>query len=249
MKKLITFVAVLAMLIPLSAMAMTPVADSELAEVTGQMGVDIAIVDFTMDLSIDNIAWGDTDVSAGADGIGQYYVGGHAVSFTQGYININDFAMTNLFVTLNGTTGTSAGATISAADPLKIDVATINELGPGCPFPCVAGNTAIVITLPDMHVQIQSITIGGIYLDDAAYANDSYTFSGGTAGTDTWYADPYATLDATKNLGTMQIDGLDMKLYSSVPVWNSTLGEYVAFDTNGNHVNVENNARVYILAH
>ena len=60
MKKLITFVAVLAMVLPFSAMAMTPITDMEMADVTGQSGVSIN-ADITMDVYIDTVAWGDSD--------------------------------------------------------------------------------------------------------------------------------------------------------------------------------------------
>ena len=64
MKRVLTFLAI--MLLPLSVWAMTPVTDSDLADVTGQAGVSIN-ADLTMDINIGTMAWGD------GDGISAYW--------------------------------------------------------------------------------------------------------------------------------------------------------------------------------
>jgi len=245
MKKLITFVAVLAMLIPLSAMAMTPVADSELAEVTGQVGIDIAVVDFHMDMSIGNVAWGDTDnYSGSASDPLQMFVAGSPTDYTDGYININNIVMKDIFVTMNAVKSHSGTTVTSAfADPLKIDVATLGDAAVGTQiYSGLANKTAIVITMGDMHLQIASIDVGGIYLADEVYSGSSSFVS---LDTDLGYADEFVceasdAMAETENLGTLNISCVDVVLYSYV--------EGYANDGSG-HINPDNPARVYILAH
>lgn len=234
MKKLITFVAVLAMLIPLSAMAMTPVADSELAEVTGQVGIDIAVVDFHMDMTVGNVAWGDTDGTADS---GIMYVAGLATDYTDGYININAIAMDDIFVTLNGVKSHNGSLTTAIyADPLKIDVATLGAANSVTQkYAGLAGKTAIVITMADMHMQVGKISIGGIYLADEAYSG-TYAFS---SVSDEFVCTPNASMVDTENLGTLEISCVDIVMYSYVE----------GYTAQGAHVNPQNPARVYILAH
>ncbi len=235
MKKLITFVAVLAMLIPLSAMAMTPVADSELAEVTGQVGIDIAVVDFHMDMSIGNVAWGDTDGTADS---GAMYVANHATDYTDGYININNIVMDDIFVTLNANPSfTASPAHLLYADPLKIDVATLGAANVASQvFAGLAGKTAIVITMGDMHLQVGKISVGGIYLADEAYSG-TYSFAGAT---DEFVCTANANMVDTENLGVLEISCVDIVTYSSVDGYTAGTNA----KANGN-----NPSRVYILAH
>jgi hypothetical protein len=64
MKKIFTVLVLgVALMLPLSASAMSQLTDSDLSDVTGQSGVSI-IMDITMDIHFDVLAWGD------ADGIG-----------------------------------------------------------------------------------------------------------------------------------------------------------------------------------
>jgi len=60
MKKVLMILAIAAMLFPVSAMAMTPMTDGDLADVTGQAGVSINL-HVNIDATIDVAAWGDTD--------------------------------------------------------------------------------------------------------------------------------------------------------------------------------------------
>lgn len=96
MKRVLTFLAI--MLLPLSVMAMTPVTDSTLSDVTGQAGVDITN-DLTMDVSITTLAWGDQD--------------GYAGAASYGWVGISPLNLIDL--TINGTqtidVGTVGGVT------------------------------------------------------------------------------------------------------------------------------------------
>ncbi len=79
MKKYLMVLIMSTMLVvPLSAMAMTPVTDKELANITGRTGISIYI-DVTISLHIGVIAWGDPDgfggsTSGGWVGIRDLYV-------------------------------------------------------------------------------------------------------------------------------------------------------------------------------
>jgi hypothetical protein len=67
--KAIAFIACL--MLPLSAMAMSAISDSDLSTMTGQSGVSINL-DVAMDMTVSSIAWGDSDgaILTGAGNIG-----------------------------------------------------------------------------------------------------------------------------------------------------------------------------------
>lgn len=67
MKRVLTLLAI--MVLPLSVMAMTPVSDKALSDVTGQAGVSI-IPDVTITMSETDIAWGDPDGLGGTTSAG-----------------------------------------------------------------------------------------------------------------------------------------------------------------------------------
>jgi len=240
MKKV--FVVLMIMLLPLSAMAMTPVSDSELATVTGQVGVDIAVVDFHMNMSIGNLSWGDTDSTTGVGTPtlgGVMYVAGAPTNYLPGYININAINMTDIFVTLNAVKSYVGTLPIAIyADPMKIDVATLDAWNSTAqPFTNLVGKTAIVITMGDMHMQVGRITVGGIYLDGSVNQYTQYQFDRAHDS----FASTFGTLDSTKNLGVMQIDAFDLVMYSSVGGYDTA--------ANGSKFFPNNPARVYIMAH
>jgi hypothetical protein len=131
MKKLLTAIALIACLIlPLSAMAMTTIADNELSTVTGQAGVSIN-VDVTANLTIGAVAWGDAD------------------GFT-GYTNMGFVGMDNLNMTihiggrLDGVY--SGGANYLGNKPITIDVGTNST-----------GSTLVMIGIPTFHITISSL--------------------------------------------------------------------------------------------
>jgi len=77
--------------VPMSAMAMTPVSDKELADITGRTGVSIYI-DVTINLHIGIIAWGDPDgfggtTSGGWVGLKNLYVTGFHVGPRTDYLS------------------------------------------------------------------------------------------------------------------------------------------------------------------
>jgi hypothetical protein len=115
MKRVLTFLAI--MLLPLSVMAMTPVADSDLADVTGQAGVNIN-ANLTMDINIGTMAWGDAD---GIDGVYNVWptVG------AGGYIGISNFQITNLQIRARAAASDSFNLYKTLfLKPITIDVAT-----------------------------------------------------------------------------------------------------------------------------
>ena len=122
------------MLLPLSVMAMTPVSDSTLSDVTGQAGVNIN-ADVTMNIAIGTMAWGD------ADGITGTYNPWTAVA-TGGYIGITGFNINNLRIKAReqagtvvqlpvpfSTASTAYQFTTAQLKPVTIDVATGTKLG------------------------------------------------------------------------------------------------------------------------
>jgi len=242
MKK--AFVVLMIMLLPLSAMAMTPVSDSELAAVSGQQGVSIAVVDMQMDVSFGNIAWGDLDYSGltttfqGVTIGPALFVAGYTLDYKQGYINFNDITIDNIFITLNP--AHTSGVGLVAAEPLEIDIASTGYAASGDlnPFATFQGKTALAITMGDMLMQIEEINVGGIYLDDGTIqTGNTYVF------VDT--ADRFvnvASTGAAESLGTLNIDAMQVVLYSSVEGWNVV--PFTPVPVYANHP-----ARVYIWAH
>ena len=75
MKKILKAIALIAcLLLPLSAMAMTTIADNDLSTVTGQSGVSINL-DTNINLQIDAIAWGDKDGLGTTEASGAGWIG------------------------------------------------------------------------------------------------------------------------------------------------------------------------------
>ena len=131
MKKLLTAIALIACLIlPLSAMAMSTIADNELSTVTGQAGVSINI-DVTANLTIGTVGWGDAD------------------GFT-GYTNMGFVGMDNLNMSIHvggRQDGVfSGGANYLGGQPLTIDVGT-----------SASGATLVKIGIPTLHITISSL--------------------------------------------------------------------------------------------
>ena len=131
MKKLLTAIALIACLIlPLSAMAMSTVADNELSTVTGQAGVSINI-DVTATLAIGTVAWGDSD------------------GFT-GYTNMGFVGMDNMNLTVHMSGRQdgvfSGGANYLGNKPITIDVGTN-----------ASGATLVMIGIPTIHIVVSSL--------------------------------------------------------------------------------------------
>jgi len=170
MKRVMTILAIL--LLPLSVWAMTPVADSDLSNVTGQAGVSIN-ADLGMNISIGTMAWGD------ADGIGSYW----AVTTTTGYVGVTGFNITNLRIKARETDsygtgyptlfyhGTSTVAGTGAYStyflkPITIDVATGNK-------PVASGGQGAATTFVRFGLGALQVTMDAL----------SFNVALGTAGT------------------------------------------------------------------
>ena len=169
MKKVLAFLAI--MLLPMSVMAMTPVTDNDLANVTGQAGVSIN-VDVTMDLDIDVAAWGDSD--------------GFLTGSSAGWVGVTSLAVNTLHIwprtdynpDLNGT----------FADPTLYRLLTI-DVGTD------SGVTKVQIGIPTLTVTMESMTanvelgaaktslnqlMGTLYIAGLNMATTGYDKSAGT---------------------------------------------------------------------
>jgi hypothetical protein len=136
MKKLLTAIALIACLVlPLSAMAMTTIADNELSTVTGQSGVSIN-VNVTANLAIGDIAWGDVDGAAGFGYANAGFVGLSAMNLTVHISGRHDGPFAN----------TTAGAGYLLGKPITIDVGTNTS-----------GATIVAIGLPTVEVIMSSL--------------------------------------------------------------------------------------------
>jgi len=234
MKKVL--LALLIVLLPLSAMAaMTSVSDNELSDVTGQVGISIAIEDFTMDIYIENLYWGDTDAGSIATA---KLISAKSVDYTAGYIALHDMFIP-VYVTMNGTPvwkttaanitsglvaqtlgGADTGYTYIAAEPVKIDVSTsavdaTSTARHENPYWASQGKTAISITMPDAYITLGSFRLNGIYLVSSA---DDVTTTFLQAGEKYLYTSGTSQFKSGNNLGSFYLDGLSIYTYSSVPV-------------------------------
>jgi hypothetical protein len=101
-------------LLPFSTRAMTPLTDSELSDVTGQVGVSIN-PDLTMDIYIGTIAWGDSD------GLGTNNIWGEKT--TGGYFGVSNLNITNIQIKLRDNDNFN-GYNSLMMKPVTIDIAT-----------------------------------------------------------------------------------------------------------------------------
>ena len=187
MKRVLTFLAI--MLLPLSVMAMTPVSDQTLSDVTGQAGVNIN-ADLMMDIKIGTLAWGDSD------GI---LNGGHPLWGTTdggGYVGVTGFDIDGLRIKARETDTFDGYAAPAQLKPITIDVATDAFMYDGATFVRFGlGSLEISMGALDFDVRLGTdaatlaasgnllgvVSIGamGIYIDPKSYVD---IFSDGTCG-------------------------------------------------------------------
>ena len=188
MKRVLTFLAI--MLLPLSVMAMTPVTDSDLADVTGQAGVNIN-ADLQMDIAIGTMAWGDSD------GVGALAVAipSWGDSDAGGYVGVTGFNITNLrikaretddgFGLVPYTTANLKPITIdvcSDSSGVKYDGRTFVRFGLGSleiTMDAMAFNVALGATPTAMTEVMGSVNLGAmaIYINPISYV-DIYSHAG-----------------------------------------------------------------------
>jgi len=192
MKRVLTFLAI--MLLPLSVMAMTPVSDQTLSDVTGQAGVNIN-ADIAMDIAIGTMAWGDADgiTTSGSHPLWGVTTGG-------GYVGVTGFDITNLRIkaretdTYNGyipyldTDGDPVTPATSHLKPITIDVATDAAVHGGftfvrfglgslqitmdaLDFDVVLGTDAATLETAGNVMGVVSIGALGIYINPYSYVD------------------------------------------------------------------------------
>jgi hypothetical protein len=147
MKKVLAFLAY--MLLPLSIMAMTPVTDSTLSDVTGQAGVNIN-ADLTMNISIGTMAWGD------ADGIGGFNSGTDTSPWATvgagGYVGVSGVNITGLRIKARETDSYNGYFTSTKLKPITIDVATGTKNG-------VANTTFVRFGLGSLYIGMNAMSL------------------------------------------------------------------------------------------
>jgi hypothetical protein len=135
MKKIFTAIVLFALVVlPMSVMAMTTIADNELSTVTGQAGVSINI-DVTANLTIGTMAWGDADGFTGYTNAG--FVGIEGLNLTVHASGRHDGAFTT-------TSATNIG--YMSNDPITIDVGTNDS-----------GASLVRIGLPTFHISVSTL--------------------------------------------------------------------------------------------
>lgn len=149
MKRVLTFLAI--MLLPLSVMAMTPVSDSTLSDVTGQAGVNIN-ADLRMNIGIGTVAWGDSD------GIGALTAYGWDAGTTGGYVGVNNFNITNLRIKARET-DTFNGYEATGAYPLKLKPITIDVVTGDATVGHGAGVTFVRFGLGSLEISMNSMSL------------------------------------------------------------------------------------------
>lgn len=196
MKRVLTFLAL--MLLPLSVMAMTPVSDSTLSDVTGQAGVNIN-ADLQMNIIMNTVAWGDaTGVDQTANG--PYY--GWTATPAGGYVGLNSLNITNLRIKAREADTYNGYSPATQLKPITIDVATgtgltNREHGADVTFVRI-GLGSLQVTLdaltlevglgqrsavPNLNQLLGSVNLGniGVYINPGSYI-DIYNGNGAAAG-------------------------------------------------------------------
>lgn len=184
---------------PFSSLAMDSMTDSEMDSIIGQSGVEIRVVDFSVDLHIMNIAWADSDC-------GTLMVSGVPVTYGPGYVNIKDFYVKNLYITMDtnasGITSDANGTFVQyCAQPLTLDVMTSSTNPRENTFCVDRGKTMLVIGVPDMYISAEVFHY--LLLPPAFPLKDSdpitYSFEGHTwLGGDMYLDDEADTVETAK---------------------------------------------------
>lgn len=186
MKKALTVLAIL--LLPLSIMAMTPVSDETLSDVTGQAGVNIN-ADITMDITIGTLAWGDaTGLDLPWDPAG---------SDEGGYIGVKGFNITNMNIKARLADNYGGFDPATMLKPITIDVATNPAL--------YGGNTFVRFGLGSLVISMDGLTQTVGLGPDTSIAQTLGVFSTGDMAV---YINPGSYVDTYANGGC----GLAMKM-------------------------------------
>ena len=161
MKRVLTFLAI--MLLPLSVMAMTPVSDQTLSDVTGQAGVNIN-ADLMMDIAIGTMAWGDAD---GITASGSWPTWGTTAD--GGYVGVTGFDIDGLRIKARETDTYHEYAAPAQLKPITIDVATDANVYDGATFVRFGlGSLQITMNALTFDVKLGDHASGGLGLTTSA---------------------------------------------------------------------------------
>lgn len=212
MKRVLTFLAV--MLLPLSLMAMTPVSDASLSDVTGQAGVNIN-ADLTMDVSIGTIAWGD---STGVDA--EFAAYGWTPVSGGGYVGITGFNITGLIIKARETDTFDTYTTLQLK-PITIDVADA-----GGSSGLYGGRTFVRIGLGSLQIMMDAMDFN-VALGDYSTPTLDQRMGVVSLGAMAIYIDPKSYIDIYSK------DSCGVKMTMSIEIDEFSLG-YVSWgDTDG----------------
>lgn len=239
MKKIL-LIAVALMLVPFTAMAaMTAISDTDMAEVTGQAGVTLAPIDFSLDLNIMNIAYTDPDT-------GVLNVAGIPNLHGGGTFNIHDLRIVNLHETLNGTPIFNDSASLGTLDSTTLvgiqakaveidlvsfgggtDIANPTKVA-GLPIVSLIelrNRTGVVISGADMRLTIDEISLemtlddvnSGLSRVSVEWAHNAGVYAAlGILDADGYLytSNPYTGAGLDNSFGDVTIQGLELIMYA-----------------------------------
>lgn len=276
MKRVLFILAIL--LLPLAAMAMSPVSDKEMAGITGQSGVTIDISELKIGFEMDTVTWGDYDgFSFGAFGT----ITGQPTGYTAAFESADQYIGTQTTVTgaiiPNGTVGEADWTgyiNLSFADlvshiaihkPMRItfDVGTYMgqaALGDWSYNPATSTivnqltTTAIQITVSGVEMTMDAFGLKGIILSNVSGATVDYV---GNVAASYYNAggSAYGAPNVTNALGDSGDvwNPIDYYAVTELGTSNGNMGDYNeqclgAFGFSGLRVSVDA-VKVYIYPH
>ncbi len=189
MKRVLTFLAI--MLLPLSVMAMTPVSDQTLSDVTGQAGVNIN-ADLTMNISIGTMAWGDEDGIRGFEADGLLYSPWGTIP-NGGYVGVTGFNITNLRIKAREADTYNGWSSYTGLKPITIDVATAEKAG-------VADTTFVRFGLGSLQITMDAMSFNVALGTDPAAGLDQL-MGVVSIGDMAIYISPYSYVDIYAHAG------------------------------------------------
>ena len=230
MKKIIAIAAIF-MLVPFTALALQPMNDSALQDVTAQSGVSIDIDNIQLDFTMNYLAWGDDD---GIDG----------TATTTSWVGIAGLTMTNIVIDRLGIGDAQidpiAGAAGSAANTLASELVTSVSGG------TETASEMVVYGSSGSDLSYLTIDVGTNY-----YSEDMSTILvalGGTAASNGLVATTHTCVAIgipTISIYVGEISDMDIALGSAADALTEVMGTLAV---GGMQVDLKGGS-VYIMAH